>query len=88
MSRICSICGKGPMAGRNIVRKGMAKKKGGVGRRIVRVTKRVFLPNVRKIRVREGSSIKWKYVCSKCLKAGKVEKPIPRQKQEIKKSVV
>ena len=34
MSLVCEICGKGPMSGRTIKRRGMAKKEGGVGRKI------------------------------------------------------
>ena len=30
MPRVCAICGKKPLAGRTIVRSGLAKKKGGV----------------------------------------------------------
>ncbi len=50
MSRVCEICGKGPVAGRTISRRGLAKKKGGVGKRITRVNKRRFLPNLHKVR--------------------------------------
>jgi large subunit ribosomal protein L28 len=83
MSRVCTVCGKSPMAGKNIVRKGMAKKKGGIGRKVVRTTKRVFLPNVRKIRtISNNGSIRWAYVCSKCLKKGRIQKPKPRELQK------
>ncbi|PIQ88772.1 MAG: 50S ribosomal protein L28, partial [Candidatus Omnitrophica bacterium CG11_big_fil_rev_8_21_14_0_20_42_13] len=34
MSKICYICGKKPVAGRTIERRGLAKKKGGVGKKI------------------------------------------------------
>ena len=74
MSRICAICGKGPQAGRTIKRRGLAKKKGGVGRKITGKNKRFFYPNLQKIRVFINKSTKRVYVCSKCLKAGKVQK--------------
>lgn len=74
MSRVCAICGKGPQAGRSIKRRGKAKKKGGVGRKIVGITKRVFAPNLQKIRCIVGGSKKKIYVCCKCLKADKVQK--------------
>ncbi len=74
MSRVCTICGKRPQAGRSIKRRGMAKKKGGVGRKIVGKSLRVFAPNLQKVRSIVGGSIKRIYVCSKCLKAGKVQK--------------
>lgn len=76
MSKVCSICGKGPVAGRVIVRRGMAKAKGGVGKKIVRVTKRRFLPNLVTIRALIGKSKKTIKVCVQCLKSGKVKKVI------------
>lgn len=74
MSRICTICGKKPSAGRSIKRRGLAKKKGGVGRKITGVSKRFFLPNLQKIKGIINGKIKRAYVCTKCLKAGKVKK--------------
>ena len=76
MSRICEICGKGPSAGRTITRRGLAKKKGGVGQRITGITKRRFLPNLKIVRALiNGKTTKIK-VCTKCLKAGKVKKAV------------
>ncbi|NQT89642.1 MAG: 50S ribosomal protein L28 [Candidatus Omnitrophica bacterium] len=74
MSKVCDICGKGPVAGRSIVRRGMAKKKGGVGRKIVRTNKRRFLPNLVKVKAIVGKATKTIKVCVKCLKSGKVKK--------------
>ena len=74
MSRKCQICGVGPMAGRSIVRKGMAKKKGGVGKKTTRTNKRVFLPNLQKVRVLVNGAAKTMRVCTRCIKAGKITK--------------
>ncbi len=74
MSRICALCGKKPKAGRTIKRRGMAKKKGGVGKKITGITKRYFLPNLQKFRIMVKGKPKRVYVCTKCLKAGKVIK--------------
>jgi large subunit ribosomal protein L28 len=74
MSKICEICGKKPVAGRSIVRRGLAKKKGGVGRKITGITKRRFLPNLRTVRAIINGKPKKIKVCAKCLKAGKVRK--------------
>ncbi len=76
MSRICAICGKKPAAGRTIKRRGLAKKKGGVGQRITGISKRRFLPNLRIVRVPIGGKRKKIKVCAKCLKAGKVKKAV------------
>ncbi len=74
MSRVCAICNKRPAAGRSIQRRGLAKKKGGVGRKITGISKRFFLPNLQKVRAIINKKVKRVYVCSKCLKAGKVQK--------------
>lgn len=74
MPRICRICGKGPTAGRSIVRRGMAKRLGGVGRKIVRTSKRAFLPNLKKVRVIIGKSKKTLVVCTECIKSGRIKK--------------
>jgi large subunit ribosomal protein L28 len=74
MSKICAICGKKPVAGRTITRRGLAKKKGGVGLKITGVNPRRFLPNLQTVRaVVKGTPMRIR-VCVKCLKAGKVVK--------------
>jgi large subunit ribosomal protein L28 len=52
----------------------MAKKKGGVGKKTTRTTKRVFLPNLQKIKVLVNGAAKSMLVCVRCIKAGKVQK--------------
>lgn len=74
MSRKCAICGKGPVAGRTIARRGLAKKKGGVGKKITGVTKRRFLPNLQTVRVVINGATKRIKVCTSCIKAGKIKK--------------
>ena len=76
MSKICAICGKKPVAGRTIKRRGLAKKKGGVGLKITGVNPRRFLPNLKTIRTLVDGVPKRIRVCVKCLKAGKVVKAI------------
>lgn len=74
MSKTCSICKKGPVAGRTIKRRGLAKKKGGVGKKITGITIRRFLPNLQTVRAKVNGQIKRIRVCTKCLKAGKITK--------------
>jgi len=76
MSKICKICGKRPAAGRTIKRRGLAKRKGGVGQRITGKSKRRFLPNLKYVRVEKDGKKTRIRVCTKCLKAGKVKKAI------------
>jgi large subunit ribosomal protein L28 len=70
MLKICALCGKGAQTGRSVVRKGLAKKKGGTGSKIVRSTKRWFFPNLHKIRILIDNLPKKVYVCTKCIKKG------------------
>jgi large subunit ribosomal protein L28 len=61
MSRICEICGKGPMRGNNVSH---ANNR----------TKRVWLPNLQKVRVlHDGKAIRMR-VCTQCIKAGRIVK--------------
>ncbi|MBN2452751.1 MAG: 50S ribosomal protein L28 [Candidatus Omnitrophica bacterium] len=76
MSKICSICGKKPVAGRTIVRRGLAKAKGGVGVKITGITARRFLPNLKKVHAIVDGTPRRIIVCVKCLKAGKVRKAV------------
>ncbi len=76
MSKICAICGKKPVAGRTIVRRGLAKKKGGVGLKITGINPRRFLPNLKTVRAIVDGVPKRIRVCVKCLKADKVVKAV------------
>ena len=51
MSRICSITGSKPVRGSVIHRRGLAKKKGGVGRHVTKMVPRIFVPNLRRQRI-------------------------------------
>jgi len=51
MSRKCSITGATPTRGSKIHRRGLAKKKGGIGMHVTAVTARFFHPNLKTKRV-------------------------------------
>ncbi len=51
MSRVCQVTGKGTRAGRSYARRGLAKAKGGVGKKITGVTKRQFKVNLQSKRI-------------------------------------
>ncbi len=74
MARVCEVCGKGPMSGRSVTRRGLEKKKGGIGLHTTGVTKRKFLPNLQRIRVVENGRTVRRRVCTQCIKHGKVKK--------------
>jgi len=61
MSKVCAVCGKHPVAGRNVSHSH-------------RVTNRVFRPNIQKVTVKFDGKVQKANVCTSCLKAGKVER--------------
>ena len=61
MSKVCAVCGKHPVAGRNVSHSH-------------RVTNRVFRPNIQKVTVKVDGKVQKANVCTSCLKAGKVER--------------
>ncbi|MFA5088249.1 MAG: 50S ribosomal protein L28 [Candidatus Omnitrophota bacterium] len=74
MPTICEICGKGSIPGIKYKRRGMVKRKGGAGSKIVGKTLRRFFPNLQKIKININGSIKRRTVCTSCIKAGKITK--------------
>ncbi len=84
MSRRCDFCGKKPLAGSSITRRGLPKKKGGVGLKTTGITKRKFFPNLQPKRVVVAGKIKKLRVCTKCIKSNKL--PIPIRKPAVSNS--
>ena len=63
MSKVCAICGKGPGFGNNRSHSMVA-------------TKRRFNPNLQRVRILLAGKAQRAYVCTRCLKAGKVTKAV------------
>ena len=62
MARMCEVCGKGPRIGRNVSH-------------AHNVTRRVFLPNLARVRVEEPNGRRHRIrVCTRCLRSGRVRK--------------
>lgn len=61
MSQVCAVCGKHPSAGRNVSHSH-------------RVTNRIIRPNIQRVNVKTDGTVRKMNVCTKCLKAGKVER--------------
>jgi large subunit ribosomal protein L28 len=74
MARRCDVCGKGTVAGHSVPRKGLPKKKGGAGQHIGVKSKRVFKPNIVKVKTINKGTTKTVKVCTRCLRSGKVVK--------------
>jgi large subunit ribosomal protein L28 len=63
MSKICCVCGKKPSFGNNRSHSMVA-------------TKRRFNPNLQRVRVLLNGTPQRAYVCTRCLKAGKIQKAV------------
>jgi large subunit ribosomal protein L28 len=61
VAKYCEICSKGVMSGNKISHSH-------------RKSKKIWAPNVQRIRVVEGGTPQRKYVCTRCLRSGKVER--------------
>lgn len=74
MAKVCEICNKGSQPGVKYKRRGMVKRKGGAGSKIIGKTLRRFLPNLQKIKINDNGTVKKANVCASCIQAGKVVK--------------
>lgn len=74
MSRVCYFTGKKPRAGKRITRRGIAKKKGGIGLKTTGITTRRFLPNLQTVKIIENGTVKRVRVAASFLTSGKVVK--------------
>jgi large subunit ribosomal protein L28 len=63
MAKVCYVCRKGPSFGHSRSHSMVA-------------TKRRFDPNLQKVRIVVNDSPRREYVCTRCLKAGKVLKAV------------
>lgn len=60
---VCYVCGKKKITGNNVSH---AKNR----------TKRVFSPNLQRIKGHTDKGIKRVYVCTRCLRSGKIKKAV------------
>ena len=74
MSKICTLFDKGPGTGKKYRRRGMIKRKGGAGSKIVGKTLRKVMPNLQRVKIVLNCTVKRSYVCTSCIRAGKVVK--------------
>jgi large subunit ribosomal protein L28 len=65
MAAVCEICDKRPVFGMRVSHSH-------------RRTKRRWNPNIQRIRVQVGGTTRRMNVCTRCIKAGKVTKPVRR----------
>ncbi len=59
----CDVCGKGPMTGNNVSHSHLK-------------TRRVWQPNIKRVKINLKGKVRKANVCTKCLKSEKVKKII------------
>ena len=70
--KACIICDKSATSGRKYKRRGMEKKKGGAGSKVVGKSFRVVMPNLQRIKILFKGSVQRALVCTSCIQANKV----------------
>lgn len=63
MARICEVCGKKPVYGKNVSH-------------AHNVTSRRWLPNLQKVRALVNGGVKRVRVCTSCIRSGKIQKAV------------
>ena len=79
MGMHCPICGKKPVLGNQIARRGKAKYLGGVGRKVTGISRRTFRPNLQRIQVKMDGTVRRIRVCVQCIRSGRVQRPDKRK---------
>ena len=74
MAKACVICGKNYIPGNKYKRRGMIKRKGGAGAKIVGKSLRRFLPNLQRIKINLDGVVRRSNVCTTCIKSGRIVK--------------
>ncbi len=72
MAKKCYVCGKGPMTGNNVSHSHKA-------------TRRRWIPNLQKVKIKTDKGPKTVWVCTSCIRNGKIEKVVnfPAVKEEV-----
>ena len=76
MARVCELCGKSTQFGNKVSLRGKAKYLGGVGTKITGKVRRTFKPNLQRVRAQVNGTVRRMKVCTSCIRAGKVTKPV------------
>ncbi|MCX7934222.1 MAG: 50S ribosomal protein L28 [Planctomycetota bacterium] len=81
MANRCEICGRGTVFGIKYARRGAARRAGGSGEKISGKVNRTFRVNLQRVRALVRGETRRMLVCTRCLKAGKVQKAPKRARR-------
>jgi large subunit ribosomal protein L28 len=79
MGQQCAITGKKPVRGNKYTHRGKAKYLGGVGTKVTGCTKRVFRPNLQRVKVEINGVVKTIRVAASAIRSGLIQKPVKRK---------
>lgn len=63
MPKVCEVCGKGPVFGQTLSHSHKASKK-------------KWKPNLQRVKAKVSGEVKHIWVCTRCIRSGKVEKAL------------
>ena len=78
MPRVCQYSGKKTSAGRTYTTRGLAKAKGGVGKKTTGKTNRLFKANIQRVRAVVNGRVVRVKIAAKLLRRGVIQKPVKR----------
>ncbi|MFO0970361.1 MAG: 50S ribosomal protein L28 [Gemmataceae bacterium] len=79
MGMQCAVTGAKPVRGFKYARRGKAKYLGGVGKKVTGKTRRVFKPNLQKIKAVVDGQVKTIRVSVKAIRSGLVQRPVKKK---------
>ena len=74
MAKECFICGKKAVVDGSITHRGIAKKHNGIGLQLVKNNKRIFRPNLQKVKFTHKGTRMSQWVCTACIRSGYISK--------------
>lgn len=79
MGMKCAITGKKPTRGFKYARRGKAKYLGGVGRKVTGKTRRVFKPNLQRVKIEIDGQVRTVRVSVAAIRSGLVKRATKRK---------
>jgi large subunit ribosomal protein L28 len=74
MGKVCSICGKGRQVGYSVSHAHNRNKK-------------VWRPNIQRVRSMSNGTVKKVYACTRCIRSGLIAKPIRKASSPVEAAV-
>ena len=86
MGQQCAVTGKKPVLGYKYAHRGKAKYLGGVGVKVTGKSRRIFKPNLQRIKVEIDGQVMHMRVCVKAIRSGLVKRAVKRKPFQLQTS--